>query len=202
MIPLPEESTAVFKSVNASASSKSISEWTDFFRGRALSLEPNSTHRIEVEFQVYTTAFLRLVVRNQHRTGSVVKFTYSEAYENPAAPYTSRKTVRTAREGNVLQGPSDSYQFSGSDETGNIETFEPFWWKAFRFIVMDFSVGSSPLELLEFQAKQTNYPIQETASWEDITDPQGAKMMEISMRTMKMCMFDGYSDCPFYEQLQ
>jgi len=202
MIPLPEESTALFKSVNASAGSKSIPEWTDFFRGRRLSLEPNSTHRIEVEFQVYMTAFLRLVIENQNRPGSSVKFTYSEAYENPAAPYASRKTVRTAREGNVLRGPSDSYHFSGSKETGKTEIFEPFWWKAFRFIVIDISVGNEPLHLLEFLANQTNYPINETASWEDISDPQGAKMMEISVRTMRMCMFDGYSDCPFYEQLQ
>jgi hypothetical protein len=52
------------------------------------------------------------------------------------------------------------------------------------------------------KADQVNYPLAVKASWKDCDDVQSEEIWNVSIRTMRNCMFDGYSDCPFYEQLQ
>ncbi|KAJ5308556.1 hypothetical protein N7476_009212 [Penicillium atrosanguineum] len=47
-----------------------------------------------------------------------------------------------------------------------------------------------------------NYPMAVKASWKEPGDAHSKQIWDVSIRTMRNCMFDGYSDCPFYEQLQ
>ena len=132
-----------------------------------------------------------------------LKLTYSEAYEQlprlrKSAP---RKSDRTQRDGHGLVGPSDTYIFQGSSGgQSEEEVYEPFFWKTFRFIVLEIEVADSPLQLSSAEFKQTNYPMNVLAKW-DAGDEVQRKMWEVSIRTMRNCMFDGYYDCPFYEQL-
>jgi hypothetical protein len=67
---------------------------------------------------------------------------------------------------------------------------------------LEIAVGSGPVEFLSFDATQVNYPLDVRASWKEPGDSHSEKMWDVSIRTMRNCMFDGYSDCPFYEQLQ
>ncbi|KAK8847727.1 hypothetical protein IAR55_005586 [Kwoniella newhampshirensis] len=197
MIPLAETTVAPFKAVRDAQSEHSAQEWTEFFHGQPLTLAPGTKHRVEVEYTTHSTAFVRLSASRAHSLGSKVSFTYSEAYQPQP---NGRKGDRTKREGQGLSGPSDTYEFSGNGN-GEVESYEPFWWKTFRFLVVEIEVGPDPLELLAFEATQTNYPMDVTAVWNGGSDEMD-KMWEVSVRTMRNCMFDGYSDCPFYEQLQ
>jgi hypothetical protein len=63
-------------------------------------------------------------------------------------------------------------------------------------------VGPNPLQLRSLVATQTNYPMAVTAKWCEPQSDERRAMWDISVRTLRNCMFDGYSDCPFYEQLQ
>ena len=67
---------------------------------------------------------------------------------------------------------------------------------------VDITVGQEPVDVLSFEATQVNYPLAVKASWKEPGDEHSQRIWEVSIRTMRNCMFDGYSDCPFYEQLQ
>ncbi|ORY20145.1 hypothetical protein BCR39DRAFT_562965, partial [Naematelia encephala] len=148
MIPLAEESSCVLKCVRDSQGHVDSQQWRDFFLGRntrPLTLLANSTHRVELEFETHSTAFIRLVAQRPKWPGSKVKLTYSEAYETLPRPKKAapQKHDRTRRDGNALVGPSDTYTFTGGsnnldgddDSVSETESYEPFFWKAFRFIV-------------------------------------------------------------------
>jgi hypothetical protein len=200
MIPLPEQTVAPFKAVRHAESPLEISIWSGFFQGHPLRLEANTTHRIEVEYEVHSTALIQLKMQAQRVPGANVKITYTECYaaERGDNGYLT-KGDRTKREGHALRGPSDYYE---CNQREGVEIYEPFWWRTFRFLVLEFTVGDEPLDLIGFAATQTNYPMAVTAEWNEKSNPEAATMWDISVRTMRNCMFDGYSDCPFYEQLQ
>jgi hypothetical protein len=214
MIPLAEESRLEIKSIRDCESCLPIKEWSDLLTQRQrLALPPNTYHRLEIEYPCHSTAFLAVcALARISNVDSSVKITYSEAYEEPTrrAPFLPRKNDRTRREGNVLVGLYDFYQFSGpnawsvtsSASQGQLEIYEPFWWKTFRFIVLEFQVGPGGLELWSIETRQTNYPLKTQASVEAEDDPEPATLLEVSIRTLRNCMFDGYSDCPYWEQLQ
>lgn len=75
-------------------------------------------------------------------------------------------------------------------------------WRSFRYIKMEISTGKDQLTLNRFAVHQTNYPLDPVVAVDVGDDGTAAKMMEVSVRTLRNCVFDGYSDCPFYEQLQ
>ena len=203
--PLPDETACPFKAVRHADSAIPVEKWHSFITGRSpLLLEAGTTHRIELEFEVHSTAYLGIAARRPERGGSSLKLTYSEAYERlprtrKASP---QKDDRTMREGHGLVGPSDSYVFRGKEGEHFTaeESYEPFFWKTFRFIVLEIKVADDPLELLRIDCRQTNYPMGVLAKW-DTGDELQSKMWDVSIRTMRNCMFDGYYDCPFYEQL-
>ncbi|ORX34105.1 bacterial alpha-L-rhamnosidase-domain-containing protein [Kockovaella imperatae] len=205
-IPLAEETPCPFKAIRHSDSGLDIDAWHQLIAGRApLTLPKGSKHRLELEFQVHSTAFISVTAERPKYSGSKVSLTYSEAYEVLPRPPPGQgftfKDDRTQREGHGLVGPSDSYFFSGYAGGGDrTESYEPFWWKTFRFIVLEIEVSDEPLTLESLVFTQTTYPMAVVADWK--ATPLSNKMWDVSIRTMRNCMFDGYSDCPFYEQLQ
>ncbi|KAF4499690.1 rhamnosidase B [Fusarium agapanthi] len=66
----------------------------------------------------------------------------------------------------------------------------------------EITAGAESVELCSFGATQVNYPLAVKASWDEPGDKDAKQIWDVSIRTMRNCMFDGYSDCPFYEQLQ
>jgi hypothetical protein len=63
------------------------------------------------------------------------------------------------------------------------------------------AVGAEGLTVHSIELRQTNYPLQPRATWDSSSSEMG-RIWDVSLRTLRNCMFDGYSDCPFYEQLQ
>lgn len=200
MIPAPEESDCPVKGIRHADSALSVEEWERYLGGvGSITLSPNTKHRIEIEFAVHSTAFITLGAASVHTDSTHdLSLTYSECYEGEGRTKDAPrlKGDRTMREGQLLVGPSDTVHFRGPI------VYEPFWWRTFRFIVLQVSVGDDPLELNGFKARQCNYPLAVTAEWSEPGGTESALMWDISIRTMRNCMFDGYSDCPFYEQLQ
>ncbi|KAK5202778.1 hypothetical protein LTR41_011469 [Exophiala xenobiotica] len=56
--------------------------------------------------------------------------------------------------------------------------------------------------MVSFKAKQVNYPLDVKVSWKQPEGVDSDNIWKVSIRTLRNCMFDAYSDCPFYEQLQ
>jgi hypothetical protein len=211
-IPFAEESELSILTVRHCESPLPPEEWTAFLSaGQPLVLPPGSKHRLEVEYPAHSTAFLRITARRPALPGAMVRIVYSESYEMvPRAQPGVRSNIprgkgdRTSRDGKGLDGPSDVYRFSGTQEStsaGDMESYEPFWWKSFRFLLLEFEVVEAPLQLVAFETKQTNYPLPLKASV-NAAEPEVKTFFDISVRTLRNCIWDGYSDCPHYEQLQ
>ena len=59
-IPMPVESACPLKSIRHSSSTLAIEKWQDFFAAKSiLNLEPRSKHRLELEFETHSTAYVR-----------------------------------------------------------------------------------------------------------------------------------------------
>ncbi len=200
---MPEESHCAVKTVRKCQSTISVEHWTDFLYGnRSLTLPSRSSHTVDLQAEVHSTAFLKWTFKATEQSEVKLKITYSEGYEQEprSYPFFRTKTDRLDAKNGHLIGPFDEVTLS-LPEFQSI-AYEPFWFRTFRILRLEISVGDAPIELERFDAEQMNYPLGVKGSWKEPDDEHSEKIWDVSIRTMRNCMFDGYSDCPFYEQLQ
>ncbi len=76
--------------------------------------------------------------------------------------------------------------------------YEPFWFRAFRFIKADIT-GDVKIEKVE--GFDTGYPLDVKGKFSCDSETD-CKLWDISLRTLKRCMLETYNDCPYYEQEQ
>ncbi|KAL2788516.1 hypothetical protein BJX66DRAFT_352655 [Aspergillus keveii] len=201
-IPMYEESQVAVDTVRSCQSAIPTRDWTSWLsQGRPLTLPQDSSHTLEIQADVHSTAFLRWTFQADKPSSIRMKVTYSEGYElEPRAyPFFRTKKDRLDATGHLI-GPFDEVEFKLKNS--DPYTYEPFWFRTFRLIRLEVTVGSEPITLTSFTATQVNYPLVVKASWEDPGDADSKAIWDVSIRTLRNCMFDGYSDCPFYEQLQ
>lgn len=203
-IPMPEERRVAASTVRSCNSVASTDDWTAYLAGtRAMNLTAGSSHTLEVQAAVHSTAFLQWTFKATAKQSHIkLKVTYSEGYELEPRnyPFFRTKADRLDAENGHLIGPYDEVTL----ELPQAETviYEPFWFRTFRIIRLEITVGPEPIQLLSFDAMQVNYPLAVKAGWNEAGDEHSEQIWDVSIRTMRNCMFDGYSDCPFYEQLQ
>ncbi|KAH8691381.1 Six-hairpin glycosidase-like protein [Talaromyces proteolyticus] len=180
-----------------------VDSWNTWLSGsKPLSLSGNSSYNVELKAEVHSTAFVRWAIQASKQTRIRLKITYSEGYElEPRSyPFFRTKADRLDETVGHLIGPYDDVILDLPAKQTVI--YEPFWFRTFRIMRLEITVGSEPVELLSFDVTQINYPLAVKATWNEPEDANGKQIWDVSIRTMRNCMFDGYSDCPFYEQLQ
>jgi hypothetical protein len=200
---LHEETSVGVGLVRKCQSGNHIDEWTGFLNAKqTLTLPPSSLHVLEIQADVHSTAFLRWSFQAAQASRITLKITYSEGYEQEprSYPFFRTKADRLDAVNGHLIGPYDEVTLDLP--AGKAIVYEPFWFRTFRLIRLEIASGPAPVELLSFNATQVNYPMAVKASWQDDGDKYSERIWEVSIRTLRNCMFDGYSDCPFYEQLQ
>lgn len=141
--------------------------------------------------------------------GAVITTLCSECYAYPpeeavttdGIPANPRKGDRTDSVKGRLYGHTSVYRMAGYGTLERPESYEPFWYRTFRFIQLTIETGEEALDLLDFSYRETGYPL-EVQTEVATSDPSLAPIWEISLRTLERCMRDTYMDCPFYEQLQ
>jgi hypothetical protein len=203
-IPLPEESPVMVQLMKSCKSTISTDIWNSYLRGhRTITLSSMSTHILELNADVHSTAFIQWSFRAASKSQLRLKVIYSEGYELEPRNYPFFRTKGNRLDGEKGQiiGPFDDVTL---DLPGNFQpvVYEPFWFRTFRLIHLELTIGPEPVELVSFEARQVNYPLAVLSSWNEPGDEYSEKIWDISIRTLRNCMFDGYSDCPFYEQLQ
>jgi hypothetical protein len=200
---MPQSTPAIVKTVRSCESSLIADDWTAFLKGdHPLVLTEGSSHSLEIQADCHSTAFIRWTFKAAKKPSQIkLKATYSEGYElEPRSyPFFRSKADRLDAEGGHIIGPYDEVVFKLSDVESS---YEPFWFRTFRLIRLEITVGEEPVQLKSFEATQVNYPMAVKASWKEPGYLQSQDIWDVSIRTMRNCMFDGYSDCPFYEQLQ
>jgi alpha-L-rhamnosidase len=154
-------------------------------------LPPGVRVHILLDRKTLTTAYPELTVSGGK--GSKIILTYSEALYDKDLHKGDRDEVA----GRKALGLTDSFLPDG----GSHRTFEPLWWRTWRYLDLDIQTGDAPLTLESLQAQFTAYPFQQRASFK-ADDPDLAKIWEISWRTARLDAHETYMDTPYWEQLQ
>jgi alpha-L-rhamnosidase len=149
-----------------------------------------------------TNAYPTLVISNGK--DSKIEMAYAEALytvtnENmnnnwlPRIPKGNRNEVT----GKTFIGKKDSIISNGK----STQIFEPLWWRTYRYVKISIATKSEALYIDDIYGTFTGYPFQFNAKLE--SENQGlSKNLEIGWRTARLCAFETYMDCPYYEQLQ
>jgi alpha-L-rhamnosidase len=161
------------------------------FPAATASLPPGVHVHILLDRKTLTTAYPQLTVSGGN--GSHILLTYAEALYDKDQHKGDRDDVDDRK----ALGMTDSFLPDG----GAHRTFEPLWWRTWRYLDLDIQTGAEPLTLESLTAQFTAYPFQERASF-TTPDPDLAKIWEISWRTARLDAHETYMDTPYYEQLQ
>jgi len=119
--------------------------------------------------------------------GSKVRIVYFEKFTGC--------TVKTDAEHGQFSGITDTLMLDGTDVT-----FEPFWYRSFRFIAVEIEAAEDTV-IFKPGYQKTGYPL-EVKSWVDSSEKWVREVWDICVRTLENCMMETYMDCPYYEQNQ
>ena len=112
------------------------------------------------------------------------------------APRTEGKGNRNEVEGKVFIGREDVLL-----PDGGAHRWTTLSWRTYRYVRVQVETASQPLVIEDIHGDFTGYPFTHDASLD--TDSQELKdIFEIGWRTARLCAWETYLDCPYYEQLQ
>lgn len=158
-------------------------------------LPPDSEWTIDLDAGELTTGYIRLSVSGGK--GSEIRLTYAEAYgQGEEGQAWVKKGIRDDPAEGGIFGLNDRYRPGGADET-----YQPFWFRTFRFVRVHIKVGAEPLVVRPLTYIETGYPLEVRSRFES-ADPRHAELWDISVRTVQRCLHETFIDCPYYEQLQ
>ncbi len=146
-----------------------------------------------------TTAYPELIVSGGK--GATIKLTYTEALYGKDQK--GDRDSLTYRDADGTEHPRQALGLSDIflPDGGQHRTFEPLWWRTWRYLDLDITTGDEPLQLESLKAFFTAYPFEEKAKL-TTPDPDLAKIWEISWRTARLDAHETYMDTPYWEQLQ
>lgn len=162
---------------------------------------PGSTDWIELDAGELTTGYVKIAFIGGR--GASVRIRYAECYESRTADGKRQKGMRDdwAAEGQMLVGDTDAYLVSGHGTEEAEEWYEPFWFRTFRYVRLEWTAADEPLVIARVDYRETGYPLQVEADFRS-SAPEFRPLWDISVRTLRRCMHETYEDCPYYEQLQ
>lgn len=191
LIPLTEEVPQRFRCVRKM---ENIPFSENFIKGTG-NLEINNwgESTILIDQKYLTVAYPELVFSGGR--GGKITITYMEA------PYINvkqeNKGNRDEVENKIIHGITDVIYPNGDS---NI-TYRPLYYRTFRYIEIKIVRFDQPVVIHSFTSKSTGYPFQENAKFES-SDASLKTIWNVGWRTSRLCAFDTYMDCPYYEQLQ
>jgi hypothetical protein len=162
------------------------------FPDRSVAIPPHTNANLLLDRKGLTTAYPQLTVSGGK--GSKITLTYSEALYDKDLHKGDRDEVGNRK----ALGLTDTFLPDG----GAHRTFEPLWWRTWRYLDLDIQTGAEPLTLDSLTAQFSAYPFQERATFTAPDDPELAKIWEISWRTARDDAHETYMDTPYWEQLQ
>ncbi len=202
-IPYMRKDFRRFGSVVPKYDDSTMDTWGALLQGKGTVTVPaHSRVTVEVNAGAENCGFLSL--RLAGGKGADIQILCSEGYVQPEKHPNGHAPLKKDRCDWVrghLDGYSDFYHVCGYGTEEAPETYEPFWFRTFRFIGLTIETGEAPLTLTGFDYLETGYPLEVKTSV-SASDPSFEGIWDISLRSLKLCMHETYYDCPFYEQLQ
>ncbi|MEO7119815.1 MAG: alpha-L-rhamnosidase C-terminal domain-containing protein, partial [Ginsengibacter sp.] len=122
-----------------------------------------------------------------------ITITYAESlYDDNGS-----KGDRNIIEGKKIHGNEDIYLSDG----GYKRLYSPLYYRTFRYVKLHIENHQEPLEINDFYSVFTAYPFSQVATFK-CNDSVLNNIFETGWRTARLCAFETYMDCPYYEQLQ
>ena len=176
-------------------------ERTPFVIGQGFTVPAHSKKEILLDNKVLTNAYFHLKLSGGR--DAKVNIGYAESLYIPdgdGPAYQLRlkgKGNRNETEGKVFVGREDRIISNGAKN----QEFTTLSWRTFRYVRLQVETGDEPLSVNEISGFFTGYPFTLDAHLD--TDRQELlDMLEIGWRTARLCAWETYMDCPYYEQLQ
>ena len=156
---------------------------------------PGTTAEFLLDAGVLTTGYPTLAFSGGKDAS--ISISYAESlYETEGGKYS--KGDRRVTEGKMWVGYTDEIVSDG----GQGRTFQPLWWRTWRYMKLTVETAGAPLTLDSLTAESSMYPFERVSSFRCPEDPSLERMLEIGWRTARLCAHETYMDCPYYEQLQ
>jgi len=165
------------------------------FPSAQVTVPANAHVQILIDRKTLTTAYPQLTVSGGK--GAEITLTYAEALYDQNGHKGDRNDVGDRK----AIGITDSFLPDG----GPGRTFEPLWWRTWRYLELDIRTGADPVTLDSLKAQFTAYPFEERAVFAApaaTPDPDLKAIWDISWRTARLDAHETYMDTPYYEQLQ
>ena len=157
----------------------------------AATLPAHSHVHVLLDRGTLTTAYPKLTVSGGK--GSAIRLTYAEALYDGKHKKGDRDEVGNRQ----ALGLSDSFLPDG----GPHRSFEPLWWRTWRYLDLDIETAADPLTIESLTANFTAYPFAARATFRS-DDEDLQRIWEISWRTARLDAHETYMDTPYWEQLQ
>ena len=172
--------------------------------GRSVTIPANTKLSIELDAGELMTGYLRLAFSQGKDAAVTLKcaesYGYYEDLANPEAEIPKKGDRMDFKKG-TLFGYEDVYHCAGCGSRENAESYEPFWFRTFRFLGVTVETGCEPLVIESLDFTETGYPL-DVRTKVETSDKTFQEIWDISERTLRRCMHETYMDCPFFEQLQ
>ncbi len=166
-----------------------------FIRGKKFTIPANTHCKILLDNSALTNAYTRLSVDGGR--GAFAKISYCESLANPKISGLAGKGNRNETDEKIPFHPvCDEYKFDGAKRE-----FTTLNFRCFRYVELEINTGDSPLDILDFGGVFTGYPFAENAKFSS-SDKSLSDIWNVCWRTVRLCAWDTYFDCPFYERLQ
>ena len=191
-IPLLEEAQIEFK--REMPCRLSAFETISFDSNGTVEIAPHTRAQAELDVGYLTTAYLL----TQMKGGKAAKITfkYAESYALEGDNGTLKKGRRDDSENYCFIGHEDVFYADGREVS-----YEPFWFRTFRFLRLEIETGAEPLLLHLPRLMETGYPLPVHTTFSS-SDKSLEAVWDLSVRTLRRCMHETYEDCPYYEQMQ
>jgi hypothetical protein len=202
-IPALTETPSTFDRVACCSGSggPTKSEWEALITSsKPICIGSQATVTVDLEASELTTGFLELCLDQDGEDAATVTILASECYEGDMDQGSrSRTKGDRADPAGKLYGPTDTYICRGGENH-----YEPFWWRAFRYVRLTIQTTNSPLTIRSVRYRSTHYPlaVEAAVTSSSSSSPTLDKLWRISLNTLRNCMHETYEDCPYYEQNQ
>jgi len=163
-----------------------------FLTGKSsLFINPHTIVDFLLDQNELTTANIQLLVSGGK--GTKFSITYSESLVDAKGYKGNRNDFKNKS----LKGNSDLFFLEG----GKNRLYQPLFYRTYRYLGVHIETQSEPLEIKDLHGMFTAYPFIQNASFVS-SDTLLNHIWKTGWRTARLCAYETYMDCPFYEQLQ
>ena len=157
----------------------------------AITVPPNTTATLVLD-QTYLTNAYPTIIFSDGKDASI-----SLAYAEGLFTKFPAKENRNEIDGKIFVGRKDILLSNGTKQ----QSFTSLAFRTYRYIEVVVVTKNEPLIIDDIYGTFTGYPFQFTAKLHS-QNPELNTMLDIGWRTARLCAFETYTDCPYYEQLQ